>query len=107
MILIMKLESFILNDIIRCDLDSGPKMIRIDKQRKYVYVLGEMSNRVCVYKAVPDHVKVGKDIFEQIQKISTIDEGENQQAAASGIEFSEDGKHLVCDKRRDQFRDGL
>ena len=83
-----------LNDIIRCDLDSGPKMIRIDKQRKYVYVLGEMSNRVCVYKAVPDHVKVGKDIFEPIQKISTIDEGENQQAAASGIEFSEDGKHL-------------
>ena len=39
-------------------------------------------------------MKVGKDIFEPIQKISTIDEGENQQAAASGIEFSEDGKHL-------------
>ena len=83
-----------LNDIIRCDLESSPRMIRIDKQRKYLYVLGEMSNRVCVYKAIPDNVNIGKDVFEPVQKISTIEPGEHQQAAASGIEFSDDGKHL-------------
>lgn len=83
-----------LNDIIRCDLDSSPRMIRIDKQRKYLYVLGEMSNRVCVYKAVPDADNDGREKFEIVQKITTIEEGEHQQAAASGIEFSDDGKHL-------------
>lgn len=83
-----------LNDIIRCELDSSPRMIRIDKQRKYLYILGEMSNRVCVYKAVPDVVSEEKEQFELVQKISTIEEEEHLQAAASGIEFSDDGKHL-------------
>lgn len=84
-----------MNDIIRCALDSAPRIVRIDKQRRFLYVLGEMSNRVCVYKAIPDNDPDDpKDSFECIQKISTIEEGEHQQAAASGIEFTPDGKHL-------------
>lgn len=83
-----------LNDIIRCELDSSPHMVRIDKNRRFIYILGEMSNRVCIYKAVPDTVDEEKDKFELVQKISTIKDGEHQQAAAAGIEFSKDGKHL-------------
>lgn len=83
-----------LNDIIRCELDSSPHMVRIDKNRRFIYILGEMSNRVCIYKAVPDTVDEEKDKFELVQKISTIKDGEHQQAAAAGIEFSRDGKHL-------------
>lgn len=83
-----------LHDIIRCELDSGPRSVRIDNQRKFLYVLGEMSNRVCVYKASPDHIDQSIDAFECIQKISTVEEGDHRQAAASGIEFSHDGKHL-------------
>lgn len=86
-----------LNDIIRCEMESSPRMIRVDPQRKFVYILGEMSNRVCVYRAVPDSEAVGKDKFELVQRISTIDNAEHSQAAASGIEFTSDGKYLfVC-----------
>ncbi len=83
-----------LNDIIRCELDSGPRMVRVDNQNKFLYVLGEMSNRVCVYEGTPDKLSKGKDQFECIQKISTVEEGDERLAAASGIEFSNDGKHL-------------
>ena len=72
-----------LEDILRCELDSGPKMLRYDRQHKYVYVLCEIDER-------DDDV----DPFKLIQRISTIEPGEKQRAAASGIEFSPDGNHL-------------
>lgn len=82
----------VLEDIIRCELDSGPRMIRFDNQGKYAYVLGEIENAVYVYEVAS--IKDAKDIYDPIQKISTIEEGEHQRAAASGIELSPDGKHL-------------
>lgn len=81
-----------LEDILRGELDSGPRMIRIDRQRKYAYVLCEMDNDIHVYRVTS--TPRGKDSYEQIQTITTIEDGEHQQAAASGIEFSPDGNHL-------------
>lgn len=82
----------VLEDITRCELDSGPRMIRFDKQGKYAYVLCEIENVVYVYDVAS--LQSDEDVYDPIQKISTVDEGENQRAAASGIEFSPDGKHL-------------
>lgn len=81
-----------LGDILRGELYSGPRMMRIDKQRKHAYVLCELTNEVQVYRVISK--KGEKDDYEMIQQISTIDECDKQQAAASGIEFSSDGKHL-------------
>ena len=81
-----------LEDILRGELDSGTRMIRMDRQRKFAYILCERDNVVRVYRVLS--VKNRKDIFEFVQSISTVTDGDNQQAAASGIEFSPDGKHL-------------
>ncbi len=83
-----------LNDIIRCKLDSGPRMLRSYRQGKFLYILEEMSNQVTVYQAVPDPEREGEFDYEFIQEISTIDEGQGARAAACGIEFSPDGQHL-------------
>lgn len=83
-----------LRDIIRCELDSGPRMLRMYRQGEYIYILGGMSNRICVYHAVPDSVQSGAVDYECIQKISTVSEGKDLRAAASGIEFSPDGRYL-------------
>ena len=39
-----------LEDILRCELDSGPKMLRYDRQHKYAYVLCEIDNVIEVYE---------------------------------------------------------
>jgi len=83
-----------LNDIIRCELDSAPYMLRSYQQGKFIYILEQMSNRVCVYQAAADPEREGEYNYECIQKISTINEKKDQRAAACGIEFSPDGKHL-------------
>ena len=81
-----------LEDILRCELDSGPKMLRYDRQHKYAYVLCEIDNVIEVYEVGERDDDV--DPFKLIQRISTIEPGEKQRAAASGIEFSPDGNHL-------------
>ena len=81
-----------LEDILRGELDSSPRMIRIDNQRKFAYVLYEMDSDIHVYRVTKQ--KGGKEVFDFVQSISTVEEREHEQAAASGIEFSPDGKHL-------------
>ena len=81
-----------LEDILRCELDSGPKMLRFDRQHKFAYVLCEMDNVIEVYEVGARNDDV--DPFKMIQRISTIEPDEKQRAAASGIEFSPDGNHL-------------
>lgn len=81
-----------LMDVTRCELDSGPRMIRFDRQGRFAYVLCEIENVVYVYDV--KSMKEEGDVFEPLQKISTIEQDKLQRAAASGIEFTPDGKHL-------------
>ena len=81
-----------LEDILRCELDSGPKMLRYDRQHKYAYVLCEIDNVIEVYELKLRNSET--EPFKLIQRISTTEPGEKQRAAASGIEFSPDGNHL-------------
>jgi len=82
-----------LEDIVRCDLDSAPKMIRFSKDGKNAYVLNELKNTVAVYNYYVD--KSGP-VFDRIQTVSTNDTVEDRTCAAQNMEFSRDGQFLYC-----------
>lgn len=79
-------------NIIRGHINSAPRMIRFRKELYCVYVLCEGDNNIYVY-----HYKTDKCMakgMELVQIIGTSDTTESIPYAASGIEFSPDGKHL-------------
>lgn len=80
-------------DILRCPLDSAPRMIRFTKDAGYAYVLCELKNTVEVYKY--QCTPKGPE-FEFIQSISTVTKSEADNCGASGMELTEDNKHLFC-----------
>jgi len=80
-----------LADILRCDLDSGPRMIRFSTDGRYAYVLCELTNTVDVYKYTTEDEQ---PVFERIQSVSTAVENEGVVCNASGIEHSADGQYL-------------
>lgn len=80
-----------LADILRCELDSGPRMIRFSVDGRFAYVLCELKNTVDVYKY---YVEDDQPVFERVQSISTDYEDEGIACNASGIEHSADGKYL-------------
>lgn len=80
-------------DIVRCDLESAPKMIRFSKDGEHAYILNELKNTVDVYKYYVDE-KRGPE-FERIQTISTED-GKDNSNSSQNMEFSRDGKYLYC-----------
>ena len=81
-----------LTDFIRGDLDCAPKMIRFSKDGKNAYVLNELQNSIDVYRYYD--TDRGPE-FERIQKVSTETE-EGNGCSAQIIEFSHDGKYLLC-----------
>lgn len=82
-----------LADILRCPLESAPRMIRFSRDGKFAYVLCELSNNVEVYSY---NVKNDQPCFERVQTISTQGPKANDICAASGMEISLDGDYLFC-----------
>lgn len=80
-------------DILRCPLNSAPRMIRFTKDGTYAYVLCELKNTVEVYRY---ECTAKGPKFQFIQSISTVEEKEAANGGASGMELSEDGKYLFC-----------
>ncbi len=82
-----------LYDIVRCELESGPRWIRFSRDGKYAYVICELSNEVLVYT----YDGSGKSPkFELIQTVSTVMDSEETACAASGLRISPSGKYLYC-----------
>ncbi len=83
-----------LADILRCNMDSSPRMIRFGRNSHYAYVLCEMDNCIDVY-----HYSVENNlpVFEKIQTVATLDPKEDSTVcAASGMEISHNGRYLYC-----------
>lgn len=80
-----------LEDILRCELDAGPRMIRFSKDGRFAYVLCELKNEVEVYKY---SVREDQPVFEKIQTVTTEAEQDGTISNASGIEHSADGEYL-------------
>lgn len=88
-----KIGKLKLYDIIRCELESGPRFIRFSKDDKYAYVICELSNEILVYT----YDGSGKSPkFELIQTVSTVMDEMEVQSAASGLHISPSGKYLYC-----------
>ena len=80
-------------DIVRCDLESGPRLIRFSKDGRYAYVNCELSNELLVY-SYDGSEKVPK--FELIQKVDTRMDVQEIGCASSGLRISPSGRYLYC-----------
>ncbi len=77
---------------IDCPLGSGPRIMRISPDNRFAYLLHEISNSVAVY-ALHD---VG---FDEIQRISTLDDNTVITNSAAGCAMTADGEYLLVTNR--------
>ena len=78
-------------DIVRCDLESGPRLIRFGKDGRFAYVNCELSNEILVY-SYDGSGKIPK--FELIQKVDPRMDKKEIGCASSGLRISPSGKYL-------------
>lgn len=87
-----------LADILRCELESAPRIIKFSKNGKYAYVISELKNYISVYR----YDGSGKvPVFELIQKVSTLNEYHTATSAACALRFSQDYNLLLCSNAGD------
>lgn len=80
-------------DILRCPINSAPRMIRFTKDGRFAYVLCELKNTVEVYQY---ECSPKGPVFEFVQSISTVEHEEKKSSGVSGMELSTDGRYLFC-----------
>lgn len=80
-------------DILRCPINSAPRMIRFTMDGRFAYVLCELKNTVEAYQY---ECSPKGPVFEFIQSISTVEREEQKSSGASGMELSMDGRYLFC-----------
>ncbi len=79
-------------DVLRCERESGPRLIRFSNDGRYAYLLYELDNSVDVFSYTD---RDGAPEFEKIQTVSTTSDNVDQiHDAASGIAMTPDGKWL-------------
>ncbi len=88
-----------LADVIRSELESAPRHIKISKDGRFIYILHEWKCFIDVYR----YTEQGDNpYFEKIQTISTLDKENRQNCAASTLSFSQDYKHLLSSNAGDE-----
>lgn len=81
-------------DILRCERESGPRIIRFSKDGRFAYLIFELSNEINVYSYTATE---RGPAFELLQTVSTTsDDLDEAHDAASALELTPDGKHLFC-----------
>lgn len=78
-----------LHDILRCELESGPKHMIFSKDGKHAYLTHENKNDVTQYSYERKHA-----VFNKLQTISTLPEKYEGYNTAVTLKLSEDGSHL-------------
>jgi 6-phosphogluconolactonase len=82
-----------LYDILRCKLDSGPRLLTFSKDGRFAYINAELTNEICVYR----YDGSGKaPEFEKIQEISVVRDPESKGSACCGMKISPSGKYLYA-----------
>lgn len=89
-----------LYDVLRCELESGPRLIRFSPDGRFAYVVCELTNEVLVYS----YDGSGKSPkFELLQKMSTVGvDNEGAACAASGLRISPSGRYLYSSTAGDE-----
>lgn len=86
-----------LADVIRSELESAPRHIRISGDGRFVYILHEWKCYIDVYSY---EERNGNPYFEKLQSIFTINEY-HTKSAASALNFSQDYKYMVSSNAGD------
>lgn len=81
-----------LADVLRSELESAPRHIKLSKDGRFVYIVHEWKCYIDVYtyKEID-----GQPNFEKIQTIETVKREKGSSNAASALTFSEDRKYLL------------
>lgn len=87
-----------LADVIRSELDSAPRHIKISKDGKFIYIVHEWKCFIDVYKYED---KEGVPYFEKIQSVSTMRKNSTQGTVASALSFSTDYNYLISSNAGD------
>ncbi len=80
--------------VLRCDLDSHPRLIRVNWEKKFIYLLCERTNDICVYKYTEENDLKKGATLEPLQKITTLGEDRRKKVSSFGMDFTPDGRHL-------------
>ncbi len=80
-------------DVLRCELESGPRLMRFGKDGRFAYVNCELSNEILVY-SYDGSGKLPK--FELLQKVDSRMDKQERGCASSGLRVSPSGRYLYC-----------
>lgn len=80
-------------DVLRGDIESAPRHIKISKDGKYIYIVHELACNITVYSY---EERNGNPYFERIQTIETTAAKNNYGSSASALSFTEDYKYLLA-----------
>lgn len=88
----LMLGKLLLADVIRSEIESAPRHVKISRDGRFIYIVHEWKNFIDVYSY---EEKKGQPVFEKIQKVETarMERGDNN--ATSALSFSEDHKYLL------------
>lgn len=81
-----------LADVIRSEMESAPRHIKISEDGKFIYIVHEWKCFIDVYSYIE---KNDMPYFEKIQSISTLNSDHDQGSAASALRFSLDYNYLI------------
>mgnify|MGYP001087540531 FL=1 len=81
-----------LADIIRSELESAPRHIKISRDGRFIYIVHEMKCFIDVYSYEEQH---RQPVFEKIQTVETCKGDRGSYNATSALSFSEDHKYLL------------
>ncbi len=82
-----------LADVLRSELDSAPRHVKMSKDGRFIYIIHEWKCYVDVYSY---EEKNGQPVFEKIQTVETVKRDKGSSCAASALSFSDDYKYLLC-----------
>ncbi|MCM1568926.1 MAG: lactonase family protein [Roseburia sp.] len=85
-------------DIIRSELESAPRHIKISKDGRYIYIVHEWKCYIAVYLY---EERNGNPYFEKVQTIQTVSMPRGSNNAASALSFSADYKYLLSSNAGD------
>lgn len=81
-----------LADVIRSEIESAPRHIKISRDGKFIYIVHEWKCYIDVYSYTD---KNGQPFFEKIQTVDIIKLEKGSSYAASALTFSEDHNYLI------------
>lgn len=88
----LMLGKLLLADVIRSEIESAPRHVKISRDGRFIYIVHEWKNFIDVYSY---EEKNGQPVFEKIQKVETARMGRGDNNATSALSFSEDHKYLL------------